>query len=184
MTEAPDIPPKPARHGFVARFFHWSVALLVLLMIPAGFVMVQEGLPRPVQNALFLSHKNAGILVFALVVLRLVWRKIQPPPPLPDTVPRWQAWIATFNHGLLYLLLILMPIAGYVRVKAGGFPIETLDAWGVPSLMPESEAIAEIAKSAHYYGGLAISALIGLHVLAAIYHRFIGRDGVAARMWS
>ncbi|MGC9417516.1 MAG: cytochrome b [Rhodovulum sp.] len=172
------------RYGFLSRFFHWAVALLVFLMIPAGFVMVQDWTPRPVQNALFLFHKNAGLLVLALVILRLVWRKVQPPPSLPDSVPRWQAWLATFNHRLLYVLLFLMPIAGYVRVKSGGFPIETLDAWGVPTLVPESEAVAGIAKSVHYYGGLAISALITLHVLAAMFHRFIRRDGVAERMWS
>lgn len=183
MSDASDIAPVPARHGFASRFFHWAVAALVLLMIPAGFVMIQEGLPRPVQNALFLYHKNAGVLVFALVILRLVWRKIQPPPPLPESVPRWQAWLATVNHRLLYALLLLMPIAGYVRVKAGGFPIETLDAWGVPALVPESEAIAGIAKSLHYYGALTISALIALHLLAALYHGVIRRDGVTARMW-
>lgn len=174
----------PARHGFLARFFHWSVALLVLLMIPAGFVMVQDGLPRSVQNALFLVHKNAGLLVLALVILRLSWRQFRPPPPLPESVPRWQAWLATLNHRLLYLLLVVMPIAGYVRVKAGGFPIETLDAWGVPALVPKSDYVAGIAKTLHYYGGLAITALIALHVLAAMYHHFVRRDGVVARMWS
>jgi len=183
MAEASDIAPRSASYGLVSRFFHWSVALLVLLMIPAGFVMVQEGLPRPVQNALFLFHKNCGLLVFALLLLRLAWRRFRPPPPLPDSVPQWQAAVAALNHRLLYVLLALMPIAGYVRVKAGGFPIETLDGWGVPALVPESDAIAGIAKALHYYGALAITALIALHLLAAMYHRLVRRDGVVARMW-
>lgn len=170
------------RYGIIARMFHWSVALVVLLTIPAGFVMIQEGLPRDLQNALFLFHKNVGVLILALVLLRLLWHRLQPPPPLPESTPRWQVRVAGVNHGLLYLLLLLMPVTGYVRVKAGGFPIETLDAWGVPALVPNSEALAGIAKTAHFYGGYTIAALIGLHILAALYHGLIRRDGVLARM--
>ncbi|MEX5727771.1 cytochrome b561 [Rhodovulum iodosum] len=173
-----------ARHGFLTRFFHWAVALLVFLMIPAGFVMIQDGLPQSVQNTLFLFHKNTGILIFALMILRLLWRSLRPPPPLPENVPGWQVWAANLTHRLLYALLLLMPIAGYVRVKAGGFPIETLDAWGVPALVPESEMLAGIAKTLHFYGALAISAFIALHVLAAVYHGVVRRDGVVARMWT
>ncbi|SIO54488.1 cytochrome b561 [Rhodovulum sp. ES.010] len=178
------MPDRSIRYSFLSRAFHWSVALLVLLMIPAGAVMIQDGLPQPVQNTLFILHKNTGLLVLALVLLRLVWRQIAPPPPLPDRVPGWQRRVADLNHRLLYLLLVLMPVAGYVRVKAGGFPIETLDAWGVPALVPESEALATFAKSVHYYGALALGALIGLHLLAALYHGAIRRDGVVARMWA
>lgn len=173
----------PGRYSLLARSLHWIVALVVLLTIPAGFVMVQEGLPRQVQNTLFIFHKNVGIVVLALVILRFLWRNLRPPPPLPESVPGWQVWIGKVNHGLLYGLLILMPVAGYVRVKAGGFPVEMLDAWGVPALVPESEALAAFAKSMHYFGAFAIGALIALHVLAALYHGLIRRDGVLARMW-
>lgn len=166
-----------------ARFFHWAVAIAVLGMIPAGVIMVQEGISRPLQNTLFLFHKNTGVIVLLVVLLRLAYRQIVPPPPLPASVPDWQRRAAAWSHRVLYTLLILMPVAGYVRVKAGGFPIEMLDAMGMPSLVPKSELLANTAKAVHFLGGLAIAALILLHIGAALYHLLIRRDGVFSRMW-
>jgi len=166
-----------------ARLFHWGMALLVLAMIPAGLIMVQPDLDRSLQNSLFVFHKNVGALLIVLVLLRLIYRWLNPPAPLPDAMPGWQNLAAKASHVGLYTLLVIVPVAGYTRVKAGGFPIETLDAWGVPSLVPRSDALAEVAKTVHYFGGLAIACLIGLHIAAAAYHGIIRRDGVFSRMW-
>lgn len=177
MSERPD------RYRPTARLFHWTTAVLVLLMIPAGAIMIRDGLSRDLQNTLFIFHKNAGVLVLAIVVARIVYRRLRPPPPLPDHIPDIQRTIAAASHTLLYALLILMPVAGYVRVKAGGFPIEMLDAAGLPSLVPRSDALAAVAKSVHYAGGLALAALVALHLGAALYHGILRRDGVFSRMW-
>jgi len=167
----------------IARLLHWGMAVLVLATIPAGFVMVQPDLDRSLQNALFVFHKNVGVLLLLLVVLRALYRWRHPPAPLPADVPGWQRMAAGVSHLSLYALLVIMPIAGYTRVKAGGFPIETLDWLGVPSLVPRSDALAETAKTVHFYGGIAITALIALHVAAAAYHGIVRRDGVFSRMW-
>ena len=119
-----------------ARLFHWTVAILVLLMIPAGLVMVQQGIPRGLQNALFIFHKNMGVVVLLIVIARLAYRRFNPPPPLPESMPHLQRRIAGASHAALYALLVLMPVAGYIRVRAGGFPIEWLDAMGVPTARP------------------------------------------------
>lgn len=166
-----------------ARLLHWVVALIVLLMIPAGFLMVQPDLDRGTQNALFVFHKNVGVLVLLLVLLRLAYRMVYPPPPLPTAVPGWQARIAGISHFSLYVLLFVMPLAGYIRVKAGGFPIEALDAMGVPSLVPRSDALAESAKAVHFYGAFAITGFVALHIGAAAYHGVLRRDGVFSRIW-
>jgi cytochrome b561 len=159
------------------------MALLVLMMIPAGLIMVQQGIARSLQDTLFLFHKNFGVLLFLLVAGRLIYRWRSPPPPLPDTLPGWQQRISHISHGVLYLLLVVMPVAGYVRVRAGGFPIESLDALGISSLIPRSEELANAAKAVHYYGGLAIAAVILLHIGAALHHGLILRDGIFGRMW-
>lgn len=166
-----------------ARLFHWTMAVLVLLMIPAGFLMVQPDIGRDLQNTLFVFHKNVGVLILLLVLLRILYRVFRPPPPLPAAVPAWQARIAGLNHAALYALLVIMPLAGYVRVKAGGFPIEALDAAGVPSLVPRSDALAEAAQAVHFFGALAITALVALHVAAAAHHGILRRDGVFSRIW-
>lgn len=166
-----------------ARLLHWGMAIILLATIPAGFVMVQPDIDRSLQNTLFVFHKNVGVLLLLLVVLRALYRWRHPPAPLPLDMPDWQRRIARLTHMALYALLFIMPVAGYTRVKAGGFPIETLDAMGIPSLVPRSDALAEIAKTIHFFGGLAISALIAVHIAAAAYHGIFRRDGVFSRMW-
>ena len=115
-----------------SRWLHWITALLVLATIPAGVVMVTEGISRPLQNSLFIFHKNVGVIILLLVIARLAMRLVTSPGPLPDSVPPWQRRAAAVSHGALYLLLIVMAVSGYVRVVAGGFPLEMLDAIGAP----------------------------------------------------
>lgn len=167
----------------LSRALHWLVAILILGMIPVGVVMTQEGLPRSLQNTLFIFHKNFGVVVLVLMLLRLAWRAVRPAPELPESVAGWQRKAAAYSHAALYFLAIAVPIAGYVRVRAGGFPIEWLDAMGVPALVPKSEALATAAKTLHYVGGLALAALVLLHIGAALQHGLIKRDGVFSRMW-
>jgi len=170
-------------YGTVARLFHWLTVVAVLVMVPVGLTMVQEGLPRPTQNALFILHKGLGPIVLVLVLARLAWRLGHPPPPLPDDVPAIQVRAAGFVHAALYLALIVMAISGYVRVAAGGFPLELLESVGIPPLVPENEAVANAAKAVHANALIVLLALILVHVAGAFYHGVIRRDGVVHRMW-
>lgn len=165
------------------RAIHWIMALLILPMVAAGFLMVQQGLPRSLQNTLFIFHKNIGVLVLGLAILRLVLRLRHQAPALPSSLPAWQRRIAHASHSLLYVLIFLMPLTGYIRVRAGGFPIEALDRLGLPTLVPRSDTLAQLAKSAHELGAYAIAALLALHIGAALYHALILRDGSFARIW-
>jgi len=166
-----------------ARLFHWGMALLVLAMIPAGVLMVQPDIGRSLQNTLFIFHKNVGVLLLILIALRLLYRWRNPPAALPADVPAWQRVAAGASHVAIYTMLFVMPLAGYIRVKAGGFPIESLDALGVPSLVVRSDALAEVAKTVHYYGAILIALLIATHIAAAAYHGIIRKDGVFSRIW-
>src|SRR5690606_1222622 len=109
-------------YGTVARFLHWIMALLILAMIPAGLTMVQEDLPRPVQDALFIFHKNTGSLLLVLVIVRIIWRAFHPAPPLPDHMPVAMRAAARTTHYGLYLAVLTMAVSGYSRVRLGGFP--------------------------------------------------------------
>ena len=169
-------------YGRVARLFHWITLLLVLVMIPVGIVMTQE-IPRPLQDRLFILHKGLGPIVFLVVVLRLAWRWISPPPPLPDSVPPLQRKASAAVHALLYVFLLVMAVSGYVRVTTGGFPTEFLNWIGIPPLLPKSEPVAEVAKAVHATAILGLLLLIAVHVAAALYHGLVLRDGVFSRMW-
>jgi len=145
--------------------------------------MIQDGLPRSLQNTLFIAHKNVGTFVLLLVVARLIYRWFNPPKLAPVPLPRMQELAAQLTHLGLYAMLIVMPLAGYIRVRAGGFPIEALDALSIPALVPRSEALAEVAKTVHYFGSYAIAGLAAMHIGAALYHGLIRKDGIFTRMW-
>ncbi|MCH8466657.1 MAG: cytochrome b/b6 domain-containing protein, partial [Roseinatronobacter sp.] len=134
------------------------------------------------QNRLFILHKNGGVIIFLLGVLRIMWRLATPAPALPPQIPDWQRRAAKAVQAALYLLLIVMAVSGYIRVRAGGFPIEALDALGLPGLVPRSEPLAEAAQRVHGLARFPLMALIVLHIAAGLKH-LIARDGVFGHIW-
>jgi len=169
-------------YGVVARMFHWLTVVLVAVMIPAGTIMTQE-IPRPTQDVLFILHKGLGPFVLIVVLARLAWRFVSPPPPLPPEIPKAQRFAAGAVHAGLYVFLIIMAVSGYVRVTTGGFPIESLRALGIPPLFSKDESIATVAEAVHATARYGLVLLILLHVAAAAYHGIVRRDGVVSRMW-
>ncbi len=169
-------------YGTVARLFHWITVALVLVMIGAGSLMVQE-IPRPWQDRLFILHKGLGPLVLLVVLARLGWRLGHPPPPLPLSVPAAQARMAEAVHRALYAVLIIQAASGYVFVSTAGYPIEALRAIGIPPLLPKHEGVADVAEAIHIGGAFLLTALIAAHVGAAAFHGLVRRDGIVSRMW-
>lgn len=170
------------KYPALIRLLHWGVGVLVLLTIPVGVIMLQEGLARPTQDLLFILHKNGGVLILLLVLLRIMWRLVTPAPALPPTIPTWQVRSAKAVQWTLYALLLVMAISGYIRVRAGGFPIEGLDALGIPALVPRSDALSEVAKTVHATARFPLAALIVLHIAAGLKH-LLARDGVFGHIW-
>lgn len=174
---------RPPGYRPPARLLHWITALAVLLMIPAGVVMTREGIPRPLQDTLFLFHKNTGVLLAPVILVRILYRLTHRPPPLPLSIPGWQRRAAAVSHAALYLLLIVMPVSGFVCVRAGGFPVELLDRLGAGPWIAKSERVADIAQTIHAAGAIALIAVLAIHIAAACQHALIRRDGVWSRMW-
>lgn len=166
----------------LARWFHWISALLVLLTIPVAIAMLRPGIARSIQDPLFLFHKNIGVVILILVALRLAYRLLNPPPPLPESVPHLQRLVAEVTHWALYGLLLAMAVSGYIRVVAGGFPLEVFDSLGLPRLAPRSDSLAETAKQIHAILRIPLVILIAVHIGAALYHGMVKRDGIFQRM--
>ncbi|MEL6642710.1 MAG: cytochrome b [Pseudomonadota bacterium] len=167
----------------ISRWLHWLTAIVVLATIPVGVIMTTEGLTRTTQNSLYIFHKNVGVVILLLVAARLLIRVVSRPDPLPASLPQWQRTASAVSHAALYVLLIVMAVSGYVRVVAGGFPIETLNAIGFPFLVPRSDSLAETAQWIHSSARFVLAAFILLHIGAALQHGLIKRDGVFSRMW-
>jgi cytochrome b561 len=170
-------------YGTVSRLIHWVMAVMILVMIPVGMIMIQEGLERSTQDRLFILHKNMGTLLLALIVVRIVWRLINPPPALPSHMPPAMRLASRSVHLGLYVAIAVMAASGYARVRMGGFPIEALDAVGIGTFLPQDDDLAERAKAVHATAKWVFIGLIGVHVAAAAYHTVVRQDGIMSRMW-
>lgn len=169
-------------YGSGARLFHWATAVLILVQLPAGIAMTSEAVPA-LNDALFILHKGLGCILLLVVAARLAWKLSHPVPPLPPGAPALQRRIAAWTHGLLYALLIVMPVSGYVRTVGDGYPIEMLDALGVPPLVTGVPDVAHVMLVVHKFSGYLLAALIAAHVAAAVHHGLFGPGGAWSRIW-
>jgi cytochrome b561 len=167
----------------VARLFHWVSALLILSTAAVGIAMTSEGFGG-IGDALYVTHKTIGVVIVAILVLRVLWRMIAPRPPrLPASVPALQRRLAESTHTLLYVLIGVMGVTGYLRVVSGDFPVEILEAFGVPPLISNAPELSRILSVVHKVGAYLLTAVIAGHVAAAAHHALVLRDGVFSRMW-
>ena len=170
------------RWGSVAIGLHWLVAGLILLVqVPAGLVMLQLD-PGALQNALFNVHKNVGLVIFALALVRVGWRLANPVPRLPLDVPGWQVRVAQLTHFVLYALIFLLPISGFLYTAFGGFPVPLFMVYDLGQLIPTSKPQAEVWQAIHYWSQWALYAVVALHVAGALQHHLVHGDTVLRRM--
>jgi cytochrome b561 len=165
------------------RFFHWLIAALIFAQYVLGWLAASWGL-SPTKINLFVWHKSLGILVLALVILRLLNRLTKPTPALPAAMPAWERTAARASHALLYLAMIAMPITGWVIHSASGVPFRIFWQVPLPPLVAPDKHTADLAAVAHFSLGVVFVALIVLHVGAALRHHFIKHDDVLTRMMS
>lgn len=176
--------PEAPRYSSTARWLHGIVALVVLLVvIPAGiWIRYFEPADQALKMRLYNIHESLGVIVFVLVLARLVWRWLFPPPPWPSGTPAWIRLASGFSHASLYALLILMPVTGFLATNAWGFPLSVFELLPLPSPVGKDEALAKALSFTHWCGAIAMGVLICAHLFGAIYHRFIARDALARRM--
>ena len=169
------------RYTRTAIALHWLTALLILVALPMGMVMHELDL-SPLKLQLYAWHKWIGVTVFGLALLRLVWRVSHPVPPPPAGMPAWQTWLADAVHGLFYLLLILIPLSGWLMSSAKGFQTVYLGIWPIPDLIGKHEDLGEILEEVHEALTTGLMWLLLAHVGAALKHHYIDRDDVLGRM--
>lgn len=188
MNSRPEVPtrasePATRRYTATAQALHWVVAALMFLIVPIAWVMVNMEHGAKLHDLLLMLHKSIELTILALVVVRLGWRATHRPPPLPGHLGRVQAGLALASHWLLYLVLLGMPISGYVLSYAGGHPLALFGTVEVPSVVPRSRELLEAAAWVHVaIGQWLVYALVLLHIGATIFHVTVQHDGVLARM--
>lgn len=160
---------------------HWLTAVLIVAGFAIGLYAVDLKL-SPTKLKLYAWHKWIGVTVFALALARLAWRWRHPAPPLPAGMARWERLVAQTTHAALYVLLLVVPVTGWLMSSASGVPVVYFGVWQLPDLLGKDKAVADALKTVHYVLNKTLLALVVLHVGAALKHHFIDRDEVLRRM--
>lgn len=168
-------------YGITAMALHWFSAILVIFMLGLGIYMTD--LPDgDLKWSWYGLHKSIGLLIFMLVILRIIWKRMNTTPPLPNNLKQYEIILAHASHGLLYLLLFLIPITGYIASAAGGYRISFFEWFDIPAVIAKNESVMEIAAEVHEYLAFLMIAILVLHLGAALKHHFILKDNVLTRM--
>lgn len=169
-----------SRYGLVAQLLHWSV--VVLLAVQFFLAEAADELPEGAEHlAMLARHKSVGATILLIALLRLVWRLVDPPPP-PLPMPAWQRIAAAATHWGLYGILLAMPLSGWMMSSAEGHPVSWFGLFQLPDLVTPSEALGDVFHDAHEVLAGTLLFLVGLHLLGALKHQFVDRDGLLARM--
>lgn len=172
---------KPAVYDGIWQSLHWLMAVLFIANSGVGYYAstITAGVaPRP---ALLDVHKSVGVTLFVLVLIRLFWRLTHPHSPLPAQFGPATRIVSAAVHGALYVLMLGMPLSGYVDSIAGGHPFRWFGVFPVPVLLERNTSLSDIGEKMHLIGAYAVYALVSLHIAAALWHGF-RRDGILSRM--
>lgn len=172
------------RYGVVGVLFHWSMGILIVALAGLGLYMVT--LPDVGFNlkkiTLILYHKDIGMLVLVLVVLRLAWRLSNVIPQATKDLPDWQQIAARFVHLCFYALMFALPISGWLMSSAAGFPVSLLDLVPLPDLISHNDYLFQGFLAIHKWLGYGFIFFILIHTGAALGHHFIFKDDTLRKM--
>lgn len=183
------------RYSTVAIILHWLMALLILWQVWIGIWMtgaIEDPATQAAAYQGYQFHKSLGLTLLVLALLRLGWRLAHPVPPMPATMPGWQKVAGRLSHALLYVLMVAIPLTGWLYVSTGwnsdtGRPLSIPTVWfglfewpDIPGLDGNS-ALADVVVEAHELMAFTTLGLLVIHVAAALKHHFADRDNV---LWS
>jgi cytochrome b561 len=173
----------PYRYSTTARWFHWITVALLMVLATVG-IWGTSFAPKDdaLKDLLFDIHESTGVALFVVVALRTLRRLANPPAPLPSRLSRTVRFAARTNHALLYALLLVQPVIGFLDTNAWGFPVTWARLVPIPSPIGHDEAIAPFVSKAHEWGAIVLAALVAAHIGGVAYHGLIRRDGVVRRM--
>jgi cytochrome b561 len=168
------------RYGAVTQLLHWAIVALIIVQ----YVLAQRAgdLRGLAKVAPLAQHKSFGMTILFLVLLRLIWRWMNPLPKTPSTMPRWQQRASQVSHYGLYVLLFATPLLGWTMSSARNFPVSWFGLFTLPDLVSPNRPLYDFLHETHEVCAKLIFALALVHAAAALKHHFIDKDNVLRRM--
>lgn len=177
------------QYGAMSKTLHWLIFALFIYQFLTAEIMhaLVAGVPESTvygvgKYAMYGWHKSIGMVLLFLALLRVTWIIYSPAPPLPTTLSKIDKFVATGTKLLLYTIILVMPLSGFVMSMAGGYGITMFGIIPIPNIIGENKALAGIAHEVHEYTAYAIYVVVGLHVLAALIHHYVKKDDILLRM--
>lgn len=169
------------RYGAVSKWLHWVLAFAIIGMLAFGVYM--EDLPFSPEKVQYIGwHKAIGIIILGLVIWRIIWKFTNTNPELPRHMSKKERFASHAAHGLLYVLMLYMPLTGWLMSSAAGFGVSVFGIISMPALVAPDKELAALFNEMHEIGLWAFGGLITLHVLAALFHHFYYKDAILVRM--
>lgn len=169
------------RYNATAMLLHWLMAALLIALVAVGLTM--SNLPvSPWKLKLYSWHKWAGVIAFTLALLRVLWRLSHRPPALPASMTPPMRLAAHAGHGILYALMLAIPLSGWLMSSAKGFQTVFFGVLPIPDLLSKNLELAHTLGQAHELLNYLLIATVVGHFLAAVKHHLIDRDDVLTRM--
>ncbi len=169
------------RYTRTAISLHWLMAILLVCLFAVGIYMHELPL-SPWKLQIYSWHKWAGVTAFMLVLVRLAWRFTHRPPPLPINLPRSAELAAHAAHALLYLLMIAIPLSGWLMSSAKGIQTVYFGVIPIPDLIEKNRELGNLLKEIHAILNFTLAAVVIVHIGAALKHHLIDKDNVLTRM--
>ncbi|MDB5394112.1 MAG: cytochrome b [Rhodospirillales bacterium] len=170
------------RYDTVAILFHWLIAILIVANVGLAWSLDSFDEHSPAHDRILTVHKSIGTTLLVLAVLRLAWRWKHPGPPLPETIAPWRRVAARLDQGLLYALLVILPLSGLLDAGAFSQPVHYFFLFDLPTLTGHNEPLGHAAFAVHKAAAVALYALLFLHAAAALQHHYVLKDDILRRM--
>lgn len=167
------------RYGFLSKFLHWVMAAMIVALIAVGYYMTGLDKEDPGRINIYNMHKAVGALTLMLLILRIVWLRLSPAPELPGVFSDKEKRVTKGMQSLLYLLMVLVPVSGYVMSTAAGYPVSFFGLFDMPVLLEKNKPLADFAHEAHGLMAYATLAFVALHMAGAVKHRLLSRGSDA-----
>lgn len=170
------------KFGLITKILHWVIAVLIIGLIYLGWYMVDLTYYDKWYNSSLSWHKSLGMIVIALVLIKICWQLYTPAPESVVGLKFWEAISAYIMHIILLFLMLAIPVSGYIISSSAGQSIPVFDWFSIPAILKITATVRDWAIALHFYMAYGTAGLVTIHVIAAIKHQFIDKNNTLKRM--